>query len=180
MMIMKKITKSILALPLCLSLSLGMSTPSIHYAYAKAPKKTVKVGQVSKIKKDVVRFDKKQAKITLSWRKAKNAKAYEISLKMIKKTKVKKGKKIKIKKKIVYKKLANTKKLSYTLKKPYSKTYVFGITAMNKAKKGKRKTITVKVLSYALTKDASASSKPQDQGQSDQTQGQQNGQTEQT
>ena len=64
----------------------------------------------------------------------------------------KKGKKTKVKKKTVYKKIITIKACSYTCKKAYNKTYVFGITAINKKVKGKRKTIKVKVLGYDKTK----------------------------
>lgn len=174
MMIMKKITQCFLALPLSFSLAFGLATPQISLTYAKtkqkAPKKKVKVGQVTRLTKKVVRSNKKNAKITLSWKKAKNAKTYEISLKAIKKTKVKKGKKTKIKKKTVYKKLATIKKCSYSIKKPYSHTYVFGITALNKKAKGKRKTITVKVPSYKKTKKPSNTSSNNNESNESKTQ----------
>lgn len=100
---MKNVTKLLLAIPLSLSLSLGLMAPTTSPTYAKTKQKVTKkknkVGTVSKIKKNVARYNKKQAKITLSWKKAKNAKAYEISLKMTVKTKLKKVRKHKLKRK---------------------------------------------------------------------------------
>jgi hypothetical protein len=98
---------------------------------------------VTKLKSKVTRGNKKNAKITLTWKKAKHDKTYEISLKTTITTVVKKkGKKTKVKK-TVYKKCTMVTHCTYTIKKPYHKTYVFGITAYNKKNKGKRKSITV-------------------------------------
>ena len=51
----------------------------------------------------------------------------------------------------MYKRIATVKTSTYTCFKPYSKTYVFGVTAINGKTKGKRKTIKVKVSNYNNT-----------------------------
>jgi hypothetical protein len=170
MIIMKKLLSALIILSLVMTLAI---TPGYAKAKSKKQKTPVKIGTVTKLKSKVDQATKKNAKITLSWKKYKKASGYEISLQkkvtVKKKIKNKKTKKTKVKKvkKTTYQKLVKTKKTSFTILKPYKKTYVFGVCVYKGKKKGKRKLIKVKVKAYKNTKKETTSKTDQNKKEED-------------